>query len=82
VTLRFLGRATGGGGCPTLYETDHGTLVVQEWQVTDPAVLAALDEVPGHQTVIEIPKRLMRHLPEDTHMQAPTDDDGMTCSPR
>ena len=75
MTLRFLGRATGGGGCPTLYETDHGTLVVQEWQVTDPAVLAALDEVPGHQTVIEIPKRLMRHLPEDTHMQAPTDDD-------
>lgn len=75
MTLRFLGRETGGGGCPTLYETDHGTLVIQGWKVTDPAVLAALDEVPGHETVIEVPKRLMRHLPEGTQMKAPTDDD-------
>jgi hypothetical protein len=75
VTLRFLGRETGGGGCPTLYETDHGTFVIQGWGVTDPAVLAALGEVPGHELVIEVPKRLMRHLPEETQMQIPTDDD-------
>jgi hypothetical protein len=75
VTLRFLGRSTGGGGCPTLYETDHGTFVIQGWGVTDPAVLAALGEVPGHETVIEVPKRLMRHLPEDIPMTAPTDND-------
>src|SRR5204862_2843429 len=35
----------------------------------------ALGDVPGHETVIEVPKRLMRHLPEDTHVRAPTDDD-------
>jgi hypothetical protein len=75
VALRFLGRETGGGGCPTLYETGHGTFVVQGWRVTDPAVLAALGEVPGHETVVEVPKRLMRHLPEETRVQAPTDDD-------
>jgi hypothetical protein len=75
VTLRFLGRETGGGGCPTLYETDHGTLVVQGWAVTDPVVLAAVGQIPGHETIIEVPKRLMRHLPEDTAMDAPTDDD-------
>lgn len=75
MTLRFLGRTTGGGGCPTLYETDHGTLVIQGWKVTDSAVLAALDEMPGHETVIEVPKRLMRCLPKDTGMNAPTDDD-------
>jgi hypothetical protein len=75
VTLRFLGRETGGGGCPALFETDHGTFVIQGWGVTDPAVLAALGEVPSHETVIEVPKRLMRHLPEGTQMKAPTDDD-------
>ena len=42
MTLRFLGRETGGGGCPTLYETDHGTFVIQGWGVADPAVLAVL----------------------------------------
>ena len=75
MTLRFLGRSTGGGGCPTLYETDHGTFVIQGWDVTDPAVLAALGEIPSHETVIEVPKRLMRHLPEDIPVTAPTDDD-------
>lgn len=75
MTLRFLGRETGGGGCPTLYETGHGTFIVQGWTITDPTVLAALGDVPGHETVVEVPKRLMRHLPEDTHMPAPTDDD-------
>jgi len=43
--------------------------------VTDQSVLAALGEVPSHETVIEIPKRLMRHLPEDSTVNAPTDDD-------
>jgi Family of unknown function (DUF6879) len=60
---------------PTLYETGHGTFVLQGWRVTDPAVLAALGEVPGHETVIEVPKRLMRHLPEEMPVNVPTDDD-------
>jgi hypothetical protein len=75
MALRFLGRETGGGGCPTLYETDHGTFVIQGWGVTDATVLAALGAVPPHETVIEIPKRLMRHLPEGLVKVVPTDDD-------
>jgi hypothetical protein len=74
MTLRFLGKSTGGGGCPTLYETDHGTFVIQGWGVTDPAVLAAVGVIPAHERVIEVPKRLMRHLPE-VPMTAPTDDE-------
>jgi hypothetical protein len=75
VALRFLGRETGGGGCPTLYQTGHGTYVIQGWKVTDPEVLATLGSVPDHETVIEVPRRLMRHLPEVTRVEVPTDDD-------
>lgn len=27
--LRFIGTTSGGGNCPTLYESDRGTIVVQ-----------------------------------------------------
>lgn len=31
--LRFLGKATQGGGSPALYATDRNTYVVQGWKV-------------------------------------------------
>ncbi|MBF6414554.1 hypothetical protein [Nocardia cyriacigeorgica] len=35
--LRFLGKGgTEGGGCPSLYATDHGSYVVQGWKTTRP----------------------------------------------
>ena len=67
--LRFLGKDTQGGGSPTLFDTDepmHGkeVYVLQGWKITDPDVLATLD-VPDHETVMAIPKRLLRYLPEE-----------------
>ncbi len=67
--LRFLGKVTQGGGSPTLFDTDEmmygkEVYVLQGWKITDPVVLAELD-IPDHETVIAVPKRLMMHLPED-----------------
>lgn len=74
--LRFLGKETQGGGSPTLYDTDETMngkeiYVIQGWRITDPEVLAQLD-IPGHETVVAVPKKLMRHLPEE-NPNGPTD---------
>ncbi|MCI0688678.1 MAG: hypothetical protein L0Y54_15800 [Sporichthyaceae bacterium] len=62
--LRFLGKETVSGGSPTLYDIDEDQYIVQGYKVTDPDVLAQLD-IPDHETVIAIPKKLMSHLPKD-----------------
>lgn len=67
--LRFLGKETQGGGSPTLFDTDETMYgkeiyVLQGWKIIDPAVLADLG-VPDHEAVIVVPKKLMKHLPED-----------------
>lgn len=59
--LRWLGTESGKTGCPSLYETDRNTYVVQGWKLTDAEALGQLD-IPDHETVIEIPKALMDHL--------------------
>jgi hypothetical protein len=74
--LRFLGKDTQGGGSPTLFdtrETMNGkeVYVIQGWRITDPETLAQLD-IPDHETVIAVPKNLMRFLPEDDS-HAPAD---------
>ncbi len=51
--LRFLGRATQGGGSPTLFTTDRNTYVVQGWKV------------PEQPASVEIPQRLLAHRSED-----------------
>jgi hypothetical protein len=60
--LTFLGSESEGGQSPTLYATDRGTLVVQGWRVDDSDALAKLD-IPGHETVVEIPIALLRFAP-------------------
>ena len=60
--LTLLGVESDGNGCPTLYRTDRGTLVVQGWRVTDGEALDAMD-IPGHETAVEIPAELLRHAP-------------------
>ncbi|MEV6982311.1 hypothetical protein AB0M95_13765 [Sphaerisporangium sp. NPDC051017] len=67
--LRFLGKETQGGGSPTLFDTDEivngkEVYVIQGWRITDPETLSQLD-IPDHETVIAVPKRLMSHLPKD-----------------
>ncbi|TDD10458.1 hypothetical protein [Nonomuraea diastatica] len=58
--LRFLGSTSDDGQCPTLYETDRGTIVVQGDQVTDPEALAQLRDVLPGETFVEIPRELLR----------------------
>ncbi|MEU7830366.1 hypothetical protein [Nonomuraea sp. NPDC049129] len=58
--LRFLGSTSDGGACPTLYETDRGTFVVQGDEVTDPEALAELRNVLPGESFVEIPKELLR----------------------
>ncbi|NRQ40067.1 hypothetical protein HII36_50825 [Nonomuraea sp. NN258] len=58
--LRFLGSTSDDGQCPTLYETDRGTYVVQGDVVTDPEALADLRNILPGETFVEIPKDLLR----------------------
>jgi hypothetical protein len=50
-----------GGSCPTLFETDRGTYVVQGAIVTDPQALAAMN-LPEHETAVEVPASLLASL--------------------
>lgn len=70
--LRFLGKDTQGGGSPMLFDTDqtmHGkeVYVLQGWKITDPDTLAKLD-IPDHETVIAVPKKLLSYLPKEHPM--------------
>jgi len=60
--LTFLGQESGKSGCPTLYATNRGTVVVQGWKITDPETLSQMD-IPDHETALEVPTALFRHLP-------------------
>lgn len=62
--LRFLGKATQGGGSPTLYATDRNTYVVQGWKVK------------GQDESVEIPHRLLKHVEPDTYLGALIVDTG------
>ncbi|MEV7602281.1 hypothetical protein AB0O91_33415 [Kitasatospora sp. NPDC089797] len=52
------------GKSPTVYFDDAtGNYVLQGWKVLDPERLAQMD-IPGHETVIEFPRRMMQFFPE------------------
>ncbi|MCP2255497.1 hypothetical protein LY13_004273 [Prauserella aidingensis] len=61
--MRFVGTSSGQGGCPTLWVTDRGTLVVQGTTVTDEHALDAMrsrgNGLPDHESAVEIPAELM-----------------------
>jgi hypothetical protein len=65
MALRFLGKDPNSQqtNSPTLWE-DGDTYVVQGWRITDPATLAEIGEVPDHEFVVRIPKRMIQFLPE------------------
>ena len=53
-------------GSPTVYFDDETeNYILQGWKVTDPERLAQLD-IPGHETVIEFPRRMLAFFPEVT----------------
>ncbi|MFF1450205.1 hypothetical protein ACFVYF_19000 [Streptomyces sp. NPDC058274] len=62
--LRFLGKNSAGGDCPTLYATDRDTYLVQGWRVLANDLLMQLDVPEGH-TVVEVPTELFEHLEND-----------------
>ena len=64
--LTFLGTTSKNGGCPTLYATDRGTVVVQGVKITDDEALAALraQGLPDHETAVEIPAALLDFAPK------------------
>jgi hypothetical protein len=66
--IRFLGKDSTPNDSPTLYETDRDTLLVQGYIVTDPEALSGM-RIPDGETVVEVPKRLMKYLPEDAHAE-------------
>ncbi|MGW0195009.1 hypothetical protein [Nonomuraea sp. NPDC003201] len=60
--MRFLGSTSEAGACPTLYETDRGTIVVQGLQVTDPEALADLRDVLDGEAAVEVPRELITEI--------------------
>ncbi|ACZ89083.1 MULTISPECIES: hypothetical protein [Streptosporangium] len=57
--LRFLGSTSEAGACPSLYETDHGTIVVQGLHVTDAEALGDLRHVLDGESAVEVPRELL-----------------------
>ncbi|MGH3647433.1 MAG: hypothetical protein ACRDTM_09685 [Micromonosporaceae bacterium] len=62
--LKFLGKDSKPGESPTLYATDRASYVVQGWIVTDPDILATIT-LADHETLVEVPAKLMIHLAKD-----------------
>ena len=62
--LIFLGKDSTPNDSPTLYATDRDTYLVQGYAVTDPEALAQM-RIPDGETVVEVPKRLMKYLPPE-----------------
>lgn len=70
----FLGTSSGGGGCPTVYLSERGTLVVQGTTVTDPDAVEQIRAhhvqqhgtgVPAHESCVEIPAALLPFIDVD-----------------
>ncbi|HEX4815857.1 MAG TPA: hypothetical protein VFV66_24185 [Nonomuraea sp.] len=83
--MRFLGSTSEAGACPTLYETDRGTIVVQGLQLTDPEALADLRDVLDGETAVEVPRELIteiarRVLPDAAATACPTSEAAPTAT--
>jgi hypothetical protein len=54
------------GTCPAVWETDDpGMVAVQGSRLTDPAALADLGKIPGHETVVLVPRHLLAEYRAD-----------------
>ncbi|MEV6980628.1 hypothetical protein AB0M95_05130 [Sphaerisporangium sp. NPDC051017] len=60
--LRFLGSTSEAGACPSLYETDRGTIVVQGLTLTDPDARADLRDVLDGESAVEVPRALLMEV--------------------
>ncbi|MFI8997016.1 hypothetical protein [Streptomyces sp. NPDC053542] len=62
--LRFLGKNSNVGDCPTLYATDRDSYLVQGWKIFANDLLMQL-AIPEGQTAVEVPTELFEHLEKD-----------------
>ncbi|AJC53953.1 hypothetical protein [Streptomyces sp. 769] len=62
--LRFLGKNSQQGDCPTLYATDRDTYLVQGWKIFANDLLMQLT-IPEGETAVEVPTELFEHLEKD-----------------
>lgn len=62
--LTFLGKDSQPNQSPTLYATSRDSYVVQGWIVTDAQIIGRL-AVPDHETIVEVPAKLLSHLTKD-----------------
>ncbi|GAA3094464.1 hypothetical protein [Streptosporangium carneum] len=60
--MRFVGSTSSSGGCPTIYETERGTLVIQGMQITDPGTLAEAHDILDGEAFVEVPRELFKFL--------------------
>lgn len=66
MSLVFLGKDpdSPNNGSPTVYlDTDRDSYLVQGYRVEDPERLAQMN-IPGHETVVEIPRHMTQFFPE------------------
>lgn len=61
LNLIHVGTSSGDKGCPTVWLTDRGTLVIQGSTVTDPAAIATMraNGLPEHESAVEVPAELL-----------------------
>jgi hypothetical protein len=64
MTLRFLGKdpESDRDQSPTVWD-DGDSYVIQGWRL-DAGTLAEIGDIPAHETVVRIPKRMMGLFPE------------------
>jgi hypothetical protein len=74
--IKFVGTDSAGGQSPTIFETDRGTLVIQGYRVTDPEGLADVGPVPEAETLVEIPRELLRFADGPMERDPGTGDSG------
>ncbi|MFF0383030.1 hypothetical protein [Streptomyces sp. NPDC004286] len=70
MALRLLCRdpESPNNGSPTLYyDEESGTYLLQSWKVADPSRLTSIT-VPEHETVVEVPARLLMLFPPQDSM--------------
>lgn len=63
--MRLLGKdpSSGNNNSPTIWD-DGDSYVIQGWRIDDDAALTEIGDVPPHETVVRIPKRMMPFFPE------------------
>ncbi|MEU7852304.1 hypothetical protein [Nonomuraea sp. NPDC049141] len=72
--MRFLGSTSEAGACPTLYETDRGTIVIQGLELTDKEALADLRDVLDGETAVEVPRELITEIARRVLSETPATD--------